>query len=152
MKNHLYFQKGFFDFKNTIGICAETGFQHFLIKLNEIQSFADSAGIIVVSPYEISKLFDNMEIILNENDAYGNRIEIYNKVSFLKIICDNRFDKTDNVHKAWNLLLHDIAEDIDTLCQYGYSHEDSDSELAFLRNALVFMSQFVIDDYTRERT
>lgn len=133
-KNRMVIQESFFE------LFMDAEIYSFIERLEKMDFELDSAGICVSSPIKIARLLKSMQFDF-KSDSDGYRIEIHDTDHFLEWLCVE-FNGVDGIYKAWNALLHEIAEDINTLFQYGYSYKDTVGELAFLRNTLVYLCLF----------
>ena len=116
-----------------------SGFKNTILKLEELYKNIEYGGIETTGLDEIIWLFNQFDIKDYSNRNFGNSVFISNKDEFIanisSYVC---YKKSNNIYDSWLMMLHNLNETMDELFRYGA--KDTDENVIFLKNILVFLS------------
>ena len=121
------------------------GFKNTILKLEELYEDIEYSGIVTTGFDEIIWLFNQFDVKDYSNRNFGNSVFISNKDEFIakfsSYACYKK-SNTNNVYDSWLMMLHNLNEIMDELFRYGA--KDTDENVIFLKNILVFLSYISI--------
>ena len=133
----------FSDSYNLIYYEETSGFKNTILKLEELYENTEYGGIETTGLDEIIWLFNQFDVKDYSNKNLGNSVFISNKDEFIANISSYAcYKKSNNVYDSWLMMLHKLNEKMDELFRYGA--KDTDENVIFLKNILVFLSYISI--------
>lgn len=119
------------------------GFKNTILKLEELYENTEYSGIETTGFDEIIWLFNQFDVKDYSNRNFGNSVFISNKDEFIaKISSYVCYKQSNNVYDSWLMMLRNLNETMDELFRYGA--KDTDKNVIFLKNILVFLSYISI--------
>ena len=145
----IYLSPTFADRDKLIYYEETSGFKNTILKLEELYENTEYKGIETTGFEEIIWLFNQFDVKDYSNKNFGNSVFISNKDEFIaKISSYACYKKSNNIYDSWLMMLRNLNETMDELFRYGA--KDTDENVIFLKNILVFLSY--INIYTDEKS
>lgn len=139
--NKLYLGTTFVELEKDLSISEQDGCSKFVQRVREFRTAMENGGIVMGSLAEIEQVFSQTEVESVFEGGYY--LLLSNEESFFTLVNEGRLGKqVKTTSEAWSMLMWDLANDIDTLHQYGSNGTDDNAEL--LKNILLLFASTTV--------